>query len=208
MQARQNFNLDARNKPLDARLAAWLVYPLRNTPVTPNHLTTVRLCSGLGACLLLAGGTPGLTNAGALCLALSNFLDHTDGELARMTGNTSNMGHYYDLASDAAVNVLLFVGIGIGLRHGALGNNALVLGLVAGVAVAVTFQLRVLIGQLTGRFRVEQPGLGLFEIEDIFYLLPLVAFFSLLQPFLIIAAIGAPVFAVWTLMTYLRLRRA
>ncbi|MBA3492587.1 MAG: CDP-alcohol phosphatidyltransferase family protein, partial [Gammaproteobacteria bacterium] len=28
-------------KPWDARLASLLIRPLRDTPVTPNHLTTV-----------------------------------------------------------------------------------------------------------------------------------------------------------------------
>ena len=195
------------DKPLDARLAAWLVYPLRNTAVTPNHLTTIRLLTGIGAGALLASGVPALVNTGALCLALSNFLDHTDGELARITGKHSKAGHYYDLASDAGVNILLFAGIGIGIRHGSLGDVALLLGILAGVAVAAIFQLRLMIGSITGASKVAQPGVGLFEIEDVFYLLPLVAFFDALQPLLIAAAIGAPLFALWTLTDYLRLRR-
>ena len=196
-----------RNKPLDARLAAWLVYPLRNSVVTPNHLTTARLLTGVSACALLASGDVGLVNAGALCLALSNFLDHADGELARSTGNTSKTGRNYDLSSDAIVNILLFAGIGLGLVHGPLGNGAPFMGILTGVSVAAIFQLRLMISNVTGRERVEQPGIGLFEIEDVFYLLPLITFFGLLQPFLIIAAIGAPAFALWTLIAYLRLKR-
>ena len=46
---------------------------------------------------------------------MSNFLDHTDGELARMSGKSSRLGHLYDLASDAAVTILLFMAIGIGV---------------------------------------------------------------------------------------------
>ena len=195
------------DKPLDARLAAWLVYPLRNTAVTPNHLTTVRLFTGVVACVLLATGDPQRVNAGAWCFALSNFLDHSDGELARLTGKTSKSGHYYDLISDAIINILLFVSIGFGLLHGSLGAEALFIGILAGVAVAATFHLRMMIGSATGRFKVEQPGIGLFEIEDIFYLLPLVTLFDMLQPFLIIAAIGAPVFALWTLREYQRCKR-
>ena len=70
-------------KPIDARIAHWLVYPLRNTPVTPNHLTTLRLLFGIAACVLFAQGTFWLINLGAICFIISNFLDHTDGELAR-----------------------------------------------------------------------------------------------------------------------------
>ena len=195
------------DRPLDAKLAAWLVYPLRNTAVTPNHLTTLRLLTGVIACALFATGDPWLVNVGALCFALSNFIDHTDGELARITGKTSKLGHYYDLASDAIVDILLFASIGIGLMHGPLGGNALFMGLLAGVAVAAIFQLRLMIGNITGRFKIDQPNIGLFEIEDVFYLLPLITFFGVLQPFLIIAAIGAPIFALWTLREYLAGKR-
>ena len=195
------------DKPLDARLAARLVYPLRHTAVTPNHLTTLRLLFGITACVLLSKGSYAWSNAGALCFAASVFLDHTDGELARITGNKSKFGHYYDLASDAVADILLFIGIGIGLGHGDLGTGALFMGILAGVSVAGIFQLRLMIGNITGKDQVDMPNIGLFEIEDVFYLLPLVTFFDLLQPFLIMAAIGAPVFALWTLGEYLGRKR-
>ena len=64
----------------------------------------------------------------ALLLILSNFLDHTDGELARISGKTSRIGHLYDLASDAAVTILLFIAIGVGVAaqpgHGAADSAA------------------------------------------------------------------------------------
>ena len=196
------------NKPLDARLAAKLVYPLRHSAVTPNHLTTARLLTGVVACALLSSGDPGWAHVGALCFALSNFLDHTDGELARLTGNVTKYGHYYDLASDAVVDILLFIGIGVGLMHGNLGAWTLPMGIFAGVSVAAIFQLRLMISNITGKEQIDQPNIGLFEIEDVFYLLPLVTFFDVLQPFLIVATVGAPLFAIWTLRAYLRLKRA
>ena len=39
-----------------------------------------------------------------------------------------------------------------------------------------------MIGNITGKDKVDMPSIGLFEIEDVFYLLPLVTFFDLLQP--------------------------
>jgi hypothetical protein len=38
-----------------------------------------------------------------------------DARLARISGKTSRIGHVYDLASDAAVTILLFVAIGVGV---------------------------------------------------------------------------------------------
>ena len=135
------------------------------------------------------------------------LLDHTDGELARITGKTSRFGHYYDLASDAVVDILLFIGIGICLMHGPLGAWALPMGIFAGVSVAVIFQLRLMISNMTAKSSSLNPNIGLFEVEDVFYLLPLITFFDVLYPFLIVAAIGAPAFALWTLRDYLRLSR-
>ena len=73
-------------RPWDARLARRLVTPLKDSRATPNHLTTVRLAVGLAAAAAFLPGTYGWTNIGALLMVLSNFLDHTDGELARISG--------------------------------------------------------------------------------------------------------------------------
>lgn len=198
--------LAPERKPLDARLARWLVRPLRHTWVTPNHLTTLRLLLGLCACACLARGGYGWANAGALCFALSHFLDHADGELARLTGNMSKAGHRYDLASDALVNVLLFASLGLGLRHGGMGAAALPLGLLAGLAVAAVFHMRMVIEDALGRDGARQPNIGVAESEDVLYLLPVVAFFDQLTPFLLAASIGAPLFALWVLRDYLALK--
>src|SRR5579885_3314932 len=91
-----SFAQPAPTRPWDARLARRLVAPLKDSWVTPNHLTTVRLLVGLGACLAFAAGGYAYGNVGGLLIVLSNFLDHTDGELARMSGKTSRFGHLYD----------------------------------------------------------------------------------------------------------------
>lgn len=201
-------NASAHDKPLDARLAARLVAPLRDTWVSPNHLTSLRMLFGIFACAGFAHGGYLWTNIGALCFAASNFLDHTDGELARITGKTSRFGHIYDLVADALVNFMLFFGIGIGLRHGVLGPWAIALGLVSGVAVATIFHLRHEIELMVGKSAARQPHLGAFEAEDILYALPLVALAGHLHYFMLLSSIGAPLFALWVLREYLILHRA
>ena len=196
-------------RPWDARLARRLVTPLKDTPVRPNHLTTIRLGFGIAAAAALAQGTYGWMNVGALLLVVSNFLDHTDGELARISGKSSRIGHWYDLASDAAVTILLFVAIGEGvsLRSAGLALSAVWLGAVAGVAVALIFFLRMRIEELGGKAASRQPSLGGFETEDVLYLFPLVTLCNGAAPFLVAAAIGAPLFAVWVVVDYRRLVR-
>jgi phosphatidylglycerophosphate synthase len=190
-------------RPWDARLARRLIAPLRDTWVTPNHLTTVRLLVGVAAALAFVPGTYVASNVGALLLILSNFLDHTDGELARMSGKGSRFGHYYDLASDAAITIMLFIAIGIGVGERASAG----LGAVAGVTIALIFFLRMRIEAAGGKTASRQGSLGGFETEDVLYLLPLVTLFDVLQPFLLAASIGAPLFAIWVIFDYRRVMR-
>jgi phosphatidylglycerophosphate synthase len=200
----------ATQRPWDARLARRLITPLRDTWVTPNHLTTVRLAVGLGAAAALTPGSYGWLNLGAFLLVLSNFLDHADGELARISGKSSRIGHLYDLASDALVTVLLFVALGIGvaksepLNGTMLGVVPTAQGLLAGVAVATIFMLRMRIEKMAGKVGTRQAMLGGFETEDVLYLFPLVTLCNVAAPFLMVASVGAPLFAIWVAVDYRR----
>jgi archaetidylinositol phosphate synthase len=202
--------ISAARRPWDARLARRLVMPLVDTWVSPNHLTTLRLGVGLAAAAAFVPGSYGWSNLAALLLILSNFLDHTDGELARMSGKTSRTGHLYDLASDAAVTVLLFIAIGAGIAA-TPGVDLLLppafLGLVAGTAVALIFYLRMRIEALRGKTATRQASLGGFETEDVLYLLPLATLCNALVPFLLAAFICAPLYAIWVVIDYQRVRR-
>src|SRR5215470_3798470 len=202
-----NHPAPAAARPWDARLARRLVTPLKDSRATPNHLTTVRLAVGLAAAAAFLPGTYGWTNVGALLLILSNFLDHTDGELARISGKTSRIGHIYDLASDAVVTILLFLAIGIGVSarvDSLLQMPPTLLGLISGAAVALIFYLRMRIEEIGGKAASKQAAAGGFETEDVLYLLPLVTLFNGLTPFLVAASIGAPLFAVWVVIDYRR----
>ena len=192
----------------DGRLARWLVTPLKDTWVTPNQLTTLRLAIGAAGAAGLAQGGYAWGNAGMVLIALSNFVDHTDGELARISGRTSRFGHFYDLACDALVTVLLFACLGIGLeRDTTMTVSPVALGLVAGLSVALIFFLRMRVEELAGKAANAQSFLAGFETEDVLYLLPLVSLFSVAMPLLVAAAIGAPLFALWVLFDYRRLVR-
>ena len=202
--------ISAARRPWDARLANRLVVPLIDTWVSPNHLTTLRLGVGLAAAAAFIPGSYGWSNLAALLLILSNFLDHTDGELARISGKTSRIGHLYDLASDAAVTVLLFIaiGVGIGAKPGIdLLLPPAILGLLAGTAVALIFYLRMRIEAVLGKTATRQPTLGGFETEDVLYLLPLATLCNALLPLLLAASICAPLFAIWVVIDYQRVMR-
>ena len=188
----------------DQRLARLLVKPLVHTPVTPNHLTTLRLLLGLAACALFAeGNTPWIYWGGGL-FALSNFADHMDGELARLSGRSSRAGHIYDLASDAVVHVLLFLCIGIGLRDSWLGSWALPMGAIAGVAVSGLFALFQTLEGRMGKKQAGLPRLGGFDVEDVMYLIGPATWAGGLIPILLLATVGAPAFGIWAVLRYRR----
>tara|TARA_B110000116_G_C16535976_1_gene446515 strand:- start:48 stop:515 length:468 start_codon:yes stop_codon:yes gene_type:complete len=146
-------------------------------------------------------------NLGAILFCLSNFLDHADGELARITGKISQSGHYYDLISDAVVNILLFLGIGIGLTHSQLGIMAFPMGCIAGLSVAAIFHMRNEIEQSLGKSDARQPNLGVIEAEDVLYLLPIITLADQSLVFLSLASVGAPLFAIWVTFQYFTLKR-
>ena len=198
------------DRPWDARLARRLVLPLKDTRITPNHLTTVRLLVGLAAALAFVPGTYGWSNIAALLLVLSNFLDHTDGELARLSGKSSHFGHLYDLASDAVVTILLFMAIGMGIAaHPVMHFSVppLLLGAVAGSAVSIIFYLRMRIEGALGKSATRQASFAGFETEDVLYLFPLATLADVLVPLLVTAAVCAPLFAVWVGYDYRRVMR-
>jgi phosphatidylglycerophosphate synthase len=204
------FLIPAVQRPWDARLARRLVAPLINSWVRPNHLTTLRLLVGLAAAAAFLPGRYAWSNVAALLLVLSNFLDHTDGELARMSGKTSRIGHIYDLASDAAVTILLFIAIGVGVaaKPGLdLGMPPALLGLIAGSAIALIFYPRMRIEELLGKAATRQASLAGFETEDVLYLFPLATLSNALVPLLLAAAVCAPLYAIWEVIDYQRLLR-
>jgi phosphatidylglycerophosphate synthase len=167
-----------------------VIRPLIGTAVRPNHITTLRLLTGVAACVALAwGNRSGMWWGGSLWL-VSAFLDRADGELARLGNMMSPQGHRYDYLSDVWVNTLFFVAIGIGLRHSWVGAWSIPLGLVSGASM-------LLIGLFAERIELRSPagtkavaGRWGFDPDDALYLLGPLAWLNWLSPVLIGASIG------------------
>lgn len=194
--------------PFDQRLARAAVRPLVNTPVTPNMITLLGLVVGLAAGVLYARGDAASANWGAGLFLVAAWLDHADGEHARATGQTSTFGHYFDHAGAMTSYIALFVGAGIGLRQlsgGALGapdrlgDWAVPLGIAAGLSVAAIFSVRMALEIRDGRQSVKQTVYAGFEVEDALYIAAPVTWLGFLEPFLVAAGIGAPLFLVYVI---------
>ena len=180
------------------------VRPLLGTGVTPNHLTTLRLVTGVAAAVALALGTPEGRAWGGALLLVSILLDRADGELARLGGQSGAWGHKYDLISDASCNFLVFLGIGVGLRGHSFGLWAVVMGLIAGIAITIILLLALRMEALKGQGAADFKGAAGFDPDDAMLIVPLVIWLGWSEALIAAACVGAPVFALYA---YLRLRR-
>ncbi len=200
-----------KNPPWDQRIARVLVRPLVRTPITPNQLTVVTLVVALVGAALLATGDAILMNWGAGLFVLARFLDHFDGELARQKNMKSRLGYYLDYVSGGIGYAALFFAIGWGLKTGAIGSWALVLGSIGAGAAIISMFLNLGIdtaaklgdGDATG-----YPGFAGFELEDGIYLLAPITWLGWIEPFFVLCGAGAGVYTLWTLFTLIKLRRS
>lgn len=187
-------------EPFDKRLAALIVKPLGALPITPNAITACGLVAGLTAAVLFAAGTRGTAGWAGGLFMLACFLDHVDGELARLTQRCTRFGHSFDRITSAIVLTAAFIGLGFGARFGALGNWAVVLGTAAGIAVASIFAVRNRVELNHGHDAIAQPATGGFEIEDGLYLIGPIAWAGWTTAFVAAAGVGAPLYLLFTLL--------
>jgi len=182
------------------KVARLCLLPLIDTPVTPNHITMLRLLTGIAACVAFATGIRFWEILGGFIWILSTFLDCADGELARLRQTCSEWGHKFDYFSDTLVTALFFVGIGIGLRDSISGLWAVSMGIVAGGGVVVAGVLAERIDQHKKESGEKAyQGIAGFDFDEILFLFAFIVWFGWQEPFLIGASIGAPLFALVTL---------
>ena len=91
-------------------LAYALVSPLARLRVPPPAVVLANGVVGLAGALVLVRGD--LLGA-AVSLQAKTLLDNLDGELARATDRVTLVGRYLDTEADLAVNVTLFVALGL-----------------------------------------------------------------------------------------------
>jgi archaetidylinositol phosphate synthase len=173
------------------RLARLLVRPLVGTGVTPNHLTTLRLLTGVLACAaVIPADGAWLWWAGWLWLA-SALLDRADGELARLGNMSTAGGHRYDYLVDNAVNSGFFVALGLGLRESAWGGVAVALGLWTGAALYLCGYWSEELERSEGFRRKAYSGAFGFDFDDMLYLVTPIVWLGWRAQLLMAACLGA-----------------
>ena len=186
-------------------LARRAIRPLLGTRITPNHLTTVRLLTGLAACAAIALGTSaGFAWGGGLWLA-SAFLDRADGELARVGDMMSERGHRFDYYVDNLINALFFLAAGFGVRKGWLGTWAVPLGLIGATSMMTCGWLSELLERRSPPGTRAYSGAGGFDPDDALYLMGPLAWLGWLAPVVVGATVGATAMMLLTALRLLRL---
>lgn len=182
------------------KLARICILPLVNTCISPNHITLLRLFTGLAACIAIATK---FNFIGGILWLLSTFLDRADGELARITGKTSEWGHKFDYCTDTIITALFFVAIGVSLKDVLPEYLSISMGLCAAAGVVFAEIFAEIIDQKKKHLgQKAYPGIAGFDFDDILYLFAPIVWLNWHLPFLIGASFGAPAFAIFTFYCY------
>jgi hypothetical protein len=191
--------------PYDQRLARLLIRPFAHTALHPNAVTGVSLALGLTAACLFATDVERLAGWAALLFMLAVLTDHADGELARMTGKTSTLGHRLDYIAGTLNYAALFIGLGIGLSKASMSEQDLILGLTVGIANPVICVVRLAIDIRHGGEAVAHPGFGGFELEDFIYLIGPIAWLGGIEYFFLVYGMGTFGYLLFTIVDFIRI---
>ena len=139
---RRSFHEEKKWEEMSGELPAWLIFRPLSFLVTPLFLrlgwspVAVSGLSGVSALAMLGSALTGAPHAYLAVAAfgfLHQLLDCVDGNVARVTGRTSQYGQFVDLLIGQSYYVLLFASIGLLVESeggGMLGDRALVFALV------------------------------------------------------------------------------
>lgn len=94
-----------------------LVYAFKETPVTPNQVTTLSALLGIAAAYFFSLGDARSMIQGGIIFEISRILDSVDGELARAKGMASDWGRIVDGIGDYVSSIAILTGLMIGLPH-------------------------------------------------------------------------------------------
>jgi phosphatidylglycerophosphate synthase len=204
-------------RPISIAISRWLA----ETPITPNQMTLVSVAFGLIAAPFFLSASPLWQTIGALLFLWHSILDGCDGELARLKFQESRWGGVLDFWGDNVVHTAIFACMGIGWSNEVGADWPLALGAAAvlGTIGSATFvYLRTMRGgdgagplyTSVGREPSERMTrlLDNASRRDFIYLVVACALFGKASWFLVLTAVGAPVYFGLLLVVAMRESRA
>jgi hypothetical protein len=122
------------------RPCGWIIArAARAIRMTPTQLSIARAITGIAGAALLYGEKRWLLSFALLIL--SEAIDSADGQLARMTGNMTELGRVFDGVNDYIAHAAIYVAIAAGIFHRGGNGFIFVWMLLAGLSNATQSQL-------------------------------------------------------------------
>jgi 1L-myo-inositol 1-phosphate cytidylyltransferase / CDP-L-myo-inositol myo-inositolphosphotransferase len=184
---------------------------LAPTAITPNQMSLISIAVGICGGPFFLSSRPLMQTIGALLFLAHSILDGCDGELARLKFQQSRWGGVLDFWGDNIVHSVIFGSMAVGwsLSAGAIWPLGLGAAAVLGtLGSAGLVYWRLMRGKDDGGFTSvsaspERPLARLLDSaarRDFIYLVLLLALAGRSNWFLILAAIGAPIYFVLVLL--------
>jgi phosphatidylglycerophosphate synthase len=179
---------------------------LAATPVTPNAMTLVSVAIGLAGAPFFVSARPAMQLTGALLFLLHSILDGCDGELARLRFQESRWGGILDFWGDNVVHVAVFAAMAFGLQRDLREPWPLVCGVaaLAGTLASATFVYRTTMSEpkegplftsvATSRASRYSRAVDAVSRRDFIYLVLILSAFGKAHWFVVLVALGAPIF--------------
>jgi phosphatidylglycerophosphate synthase len=200
-------------RPISLRIARHLA----STGITPNQVTLLSVGIGLFAALFFLSAHWSLQTIGAFLFLTHSILDGCDGEIARLRFQESRFGGIIDYWGDNVVHIAVFACMAAGWSLSVEASWPLLLGLTAalgnlGSAWFVYWRVMHTKKDSGPLFTsvATVPGQTLARMldaasrRDFIYLVLFLALFGKSNWFLVLAAVGAPVF--FLLLMFLAMR--
>ncbi len=180
---------------------------LAPTAITPNQMSVISIAVGVCAGPFFLSALPSLQTIGALLFLCHSILDGCDGELARLKFQQSRWGGVLDFWGDNVVHIVIFACMAVGWSLAAAAAWPLWLGAAAvlGTLGSAGFVYwRLMRGKDDGgalftsvSAAPERPLARLLDAasrRDFIYLVLILALFGKSNWFLLLAAVGAPIY--------------
>jgi phosphatidylglycerophosphate synthase len=196
------------SRHFDRRISLSISRRLAGTRVTPNQMTVVSVAIGVFGAFFFLSQRPLLQTAGALCFLLHSIVDGCDGELARLRFQESRWGGLLDFWGDNLVHFAVYAAIAVGWSR-AIGEPwplwigaAAIAGNLLSAAFVHLQTLREAAGRTEGPLftsvsRRASPASRVADElsrRDFIYLVLILSAFGKAHWFLVMAAVGAPIY--------------
>jgi phosphatidylglycerophosphate synthase len=196
------------SRHFERRISLSITRLLTRTGVTPNVMTLVSVGIGLAGAPCFLSSAPAWQLTGALLFLLHSIVDGCDGELARLKFLESRTGAMLDFWGDNVVHVAIFGSIGIGWSLAAHAAWPLVVG---AVSVASTLATAAVVSRsfmhdvpAAGRDSLRGRLLTSLSHRDFIYVVIALSAFGKASWFLVVSAIGTPLFLAVLLLSGVR----